>query len=58
MIQLPLPIDEEGEAMSAAPPFDQAKPKYDALWNEMVIRSDKIASIDRSVAKIFTNKAR
>ena len=44
--------------MSAAPPFDQARPKYDALWNEMVIGSDKIALIDRSVAKIFANKTR
>lgn len=44
--------------MSAAPPFDEAGPKYDALWNEMAIRSDKIAAIDPIVSKILANKAR
>jgi uncharacterized protein (TIGR02594 family) len=44
--------------MSSAPPFQTAKPIYDALWSEMVIKPDKVAAADAIVRKILTNKAR
>jgi uncharacterized protein (TIGR02594 family) len=44
--------------MSSAPPFQTAKRIYDALWNEMVTKPDKVAAADAIVRKIVAGKAR